>query len=198
MRGIEDLKRLIQMDYERKVKRFMTMPECQVVIVGDSMVDYFKPKANVCLQGIAGDTSIGVKARIESIKHVKPKRVIIHVGTNDLVLTELSINETIEHLKDIQQNLSPIETFFCTPIPVDEHAMDANNHLRTNEKLSLMREIMIASISAEFIIDLYPLFYENRGLPETLHVGDGLHLNDKGYEIYEHAMYPFIKEYIDE
>ena len=198
MRTIDDIKKVIQKDYDRKVKRFMTMPLCQVVIVGDSMVDYFKPSVSVCLQGIAGDTSVGVKNRLDAIKQVSPSRVIIHVGTNDLVLTTLSLHETVQTLSEIQESLHPIETLFCTPIPVDESSMDLNNKLRTNEKLRQLRQLMMNAFDVSSIIDVYPLFYEDQGLPKSLHVGDGLHLNKKGYDIYEHTLYPYIKEYLDE
>lgn len=198
MKTIEDIKKLIQRDYERKVKRFLSMPPCKVLLVGDSMVDYYKPKINICKQGIAGDTSIGVKNRINAIINVKPKQVIIHVGTNDLVLTTLTIKETVDHLIHMREVLRPIPVFFCTPIPVDETAIDDNNKSRTNEKLHALRQHMILSFNQHEIIDLYPIFDQDHGLPKTLHTGDGLHLNEKGYEVYERSLYTYIKEYINE
>lgn len=191
MKSIEDIKALIKMDYERKVNRFLLMEKCDILLVGDSMVAYFKPSKSWCMQGISGDTTIGLMKRIHAIKKVSPKRVIVHIGTNDLVLTDLTLEETLNNMKEIRHELEPIDVLFCTPIPVDEHAMSENNHLRTNESLRMLRNMMLDAFDQNHIIDMHPLFYQD-GLPETLHVGDGLHLNTKGYHMYEHALIPYM------
>jgi lysophospholipase L1-like esterase len=191
MKSIEDIKALIKRDYERKVKRFLLMESCEYVIVGDSMIDYFKPTKPWCMQGIAGDTTVGVLNRLHAIKHVNPKRAIIHVGTNDLVLTDLTLEETLNHMKVIKHELDTIEVLFCTPMPVDESAMSENNRLRTNDKLMTLRNMMLEAFDKKHIIDIYPLFYQD-GLPTSLHVGDGLHLNKEGYQRFEHVLIPYM------
>lgn len=191
MKSIEAIKEVIKKDYERKVKRFLLMDSCDYLIVGDSMVDYFKPSNPWCMQGIAGDTTSGVLSRIHAIKHVNPKRVIVHVGTNDLVLTQLTLAQTIEVLKDIKKNLEPIEVLFCTPMPVDEHMMSENNYLRTNQKLKILRIMMLETFDKKAIIDMHAHF-DKEGLPETLHTGDGLHLNETGYKLYEDILMPYM------
>lgn len=191
MKSIEDIKALIQRDYNNKLKKFMVMEPCDYVLVGDSMVAYFKPSLPWCMQGIAGDTTIGLLNRIHAIKHVHPKRVIIHIGTNDLVLTNLTLDETVNNMKNMKKQLDQVEVLFCTPIPVDENMMSEHNRLRTNASLMVLRKMMIETFDKQNIIDMHPLF-DQEGLPKTLHIGDGLHLNKKGYHVYEQVLTPYM------
>lgn len=193
MRHIKEIKALIQKDYINKTKKFAAMSPCQKVLVGDSMVAYFKTPSTWCNQGIAGDTTEGVLNRISLVNQLNPEIVVVHVGTNDLVLTELSLQDTLKNLKRITQQITANTCYICTPCPVDENAMDSNNVLRTNAKLKQLSAMIHDAFPNHMVIDLFSVFESNNQLPQKFHTGDGLHLNEVGYEIY----YRILNSYMD-
>lgn len=187
MDSIDEIKKLIAKDYQQKVNRWkkQTM-RCDTLLVGDSMVAYYKPTLNICLQGIAGDTSKGLFERIDVIIPFNPKRIYIHIGTNDIVLESMTISQTMDYLNQIKHALIHFDVIFITPMPVIESKISIHNKNRTNAHLEALthhikntfKEKCLDVFDVMVSLDSYDQYYKE----------DGLHLNDFGYMIYERCL----------
>ena len=193
MESVVDIKKIIKEDYEKKTHQWkQKVWSCDEVLVGDSMVAYFLPSKPMCLMGIAGDTSLGVLNRIDTIKHAHASHILIHIGTNDIVLEDMEIEETIDKLKEIKHALSESRVTFITPMPVIESNMSINNIKRTNHHLKALTTRILETFN-ENVMNMNEAFHDLNDL-ESYYKEDGLHLNKKGYTIYEEILKTYLKK----
>jgi lysophospholipase L1-like esterase len=193
MESVMDIKKIIKEDYEKKTHQWkQKVWSCDEVLVGDSMVAYFLPSKPMCLMGIAGDTSLGVFNRIDTIKHAHASHILIHIGTNDIVLEDMEIEETIVKLKEIKHALSASRVTFITPIPVIESNMSINNIKRTNHHLKALTSRILETFN-DNVMNMNEAFHDLNDL-ESYYKEDGLHLNKKGYMIYEEILKTYLKK----
>jgi lysophospholipase L1-like esterase len=193
MESVMDIKKIIKEDYEKKNHQWkQKVWSCDEVLVGDSMVAYFLPSKPMCLMGIAGDTSLGVLNRIDTIKHAHASHILIHIGTNDIVLEDMEIEETIDKLKEIKHALSESRVTFITPMPVIESNMSINNIKRTNHHLKALTTRILETFN-ENVMNMNEAFHDLNDL-ESYYKEDGLHLNKKGYTIYEEILKTYLKK----
>jgi lysophospholipase L1-like esterase len=193
MESVVDIKKIIKEDYEKKTHQWkQKVWSCDEVLVGDSMVAYFLPSKPMCLMGIAGDTSLGVLNRIDTIKHAHASHILIHIGTNDIVLEDMEIEETIVKLKEIKHALSESRVTFITPMPVIESNMSINNIKRTNHHLKALTSRILETFN-ENVMNMNEAFHDLNDL-ESYYKEDGLHLNKKGYTIYEEILKTYLKK----
>jgi lysophospholipase L1-like esterase len=182
MTELDRIKRIIKHDYDRKVKNFISFPKsCDLLIVGDSIVHGIPSQYQLCQQGIPGDTTEGVLRRIDAIKAYQPKTVILHVGTNDAVLSDLSIEASVMMIQKIVDALLPIKVIVGTPMPVVESMLGPLEKARTNDYLYAFYDAL--KHTSLQLIDFYTPFLKE-GQMDLEETSDGLHLNDKGYEKY--------------
>jgi lysophospholipase L1-like esterase len=193
MESLIDIKKIIKDDYEKKTHQWkQKVWSCDEVLVGDSMVAYFIPSQPMCLMGIAGDTSVGVLNRIDTIKHTKASHVLIHIGTNDIVLEDMEIEETIVKLKEIKDALSESKVTFITPMPVIESRMSINNIKRTNQHLKVLTSRILETFD-DNVMNMNDAFHHLDDL-ESYYKDDGLHLNKKGYILYEEILKTYLQK----
>lgn len=183
---------VIQKDYETKVKHFHAYPKkVNNILVGDSMVAYYKPTIDIHKQGIAGDTTEGLLKRLDAIHMWQPHRVFIHIGTNDIVFTHDDDDTIVSRIQRIVDALSMYEVHVILPLPIDPSYFEIQDQPRTNKRVFELKETMKHHISNANIIDMYDAFLCGDILCQSLH-NDGLHLNQQGYEIYERFIKAFL------
>ncbi len=183
---------VIQKDYETKVKHFHAYPKkVNNILVGDSMVAYYKPTIDIHKQGIAGDTTEGLMRRLDAIHMWQPHRVFIHIGTNDIVFTNDDDDTIVSRIQRLVDALSMYEVHVILPLPIDPSYFEIQDQPRTNKRVFELKETMKHHILNANIIDMYYAFLCGDILCQSLHI-DGLHLNQQGYEIYE----SFIKAFL--
>jgi len=184
------MKAIIKADYTRRVKTFRALPiEGKDIMIGDSMIAYLNLNhvgfSDWINMGIAGDTTEGVLDRLDAVMRQQPKRVILSIGSNDLVLTDFTLDEIIEHIKKIVEILSAHSTvYLLTLTPVNERdpkAIQAYIAGRKNQDIFTINQKLISIFSTQVIDTCTPLLnHENR-----LHLDyskDGIHLNEEGYK----------------
>lgn len=198
MSVLENLKKTIEEDYARKVNAFRLLPITgKDIIIGDSMIAFMLMKKygfdawqNM---GIAGDTTAGVYNRLDAVIRQKPKRVILSIGSNDLVLTQDSI-ETISHrIRDITSKLKSqgIDVYYLLTTPICASCEQANHDYiagRTNDEIIKLNRTIIHMIEDVTIIDTHtPLLNSHQEL-DLLYSRDGIHLNDDGYQLFSQTI----------
>ena len=174
--------------YQIKWSIFEAMPrdEEKIVFLGDSLTDYVKfdelvPELKIKNRGIAGDTTVGVLNRLDEVISLKPSKLFLLIGTNDIVFNRKP-DEIVGNIRKIIEKFrekSPKTTIYVqTLFPVNHNLGDDR---RPKEAILAINE-GLAKLSAEIkftLIDTYSLLAEDGELPERYTV-DGLHLNGAG------------------
>ncbi len=172
------------------------IPEKSLVFIGDSITQGLAVIAvspQSINYGIGQDTTVGVLKRMPLYRSIlESKAVVIAVGINDL--KRRSNAEIVKNYRSIV-NLVPrnIPVLFSAVLPVDEVAsgkVGFNERIRKlNDSLSDIckksRRLYFLNIS-KFVVN------SNGNLSADYHIGDGVHLNRLGNEIWIAEL----KEYI--
>lgn len=189
---------IIEEGYKRRIKHFKAENRSyEVVLVGDSMIAFlntrqFFPQISIMNQGISGDTTQGLYERLEFIYLVKPKKVFINIGSNDLVILKKSPEEivnSIENITDqIENNLPEAHIFLMNVAPVNAN-LDISNHEfisgRKNEDIRTINRLLLESSLKDKIINIHDLVVNSNLELDKKYTTDGIHLNEEGYLIYQ-------------
>lgn len=174
--------------YKVKFSIFESMPrdENKIVFLGDSLTDYMKfdelvPDLTIKNRGIAGDTTSGVLKRLDEVISLKPSKLFILIGTNDIVF-DIKADKIVSNIKkiiDTFREKSPQTALYVqTLFPVNHKFGDSRRPHETIRKINAG----LVKLSNEInftLIDTYSLFAEGGELPERYTV-DGVHLNGAG------------------
>ncbi len=185
------VKKLIEMDYARKVKTFRALPiEKKNIIIGDSMVAYINLSQyglDLINMGIAGDTTIGVIERLDAVLRIKPEIVFVNVGSNDLVLTHHSLEEIVLNIKRIFEKLSTFSKVYILSLtPVNESVEDVNLLYvggRKNEDIYAINQ-KLRMLFKDCYIDTSDILKDESLKLNKAYTTDGIHLNHQGYSIW--------------
>ena len=192
---IQEVKALIEKDYQLKIKKFeKDANHYPHILIGDSMAAYLNLHAfgldDFMNQGIAGDTTIGVLNRIHLVTDRNPKYVWLNIGSNDIVLTDLTAKQTVDHILDIKQHIeskthAKVFIFSMTPV-LRDHQVSKMIYIgsRDNTQLKQINDVLSSKLSEESYINIYDQFIDSEGNLNVDYTTDGIHLNIKGYTVY--------------
>ena len=180
--------------FEQKVNMFQALIKNSkpggTVFLGDSITqDYplheFYAQYHVYNRGIGGDQTTGVKKRLfESVYGLKPKKVILLIGTNDLVNEDrLSNADIAENIVNIHKEILDhnIDCKVLSILPVNPK-MDAYTvSVRKNQDIDAINEILKKALNVDFI-DINQSFKNGDGNLENKYSIEGLHLSYLGYK----------------
>ena len=190
------LKAIIEADYKRHVKKFEQIKASKdLILLGDSMMAYFPTKAfdledQLLNFGIPGDTSIGVLKRVYQVIKLNPKYVILNIGLNDFVLTDLSIEESLKNILEIRHQIlegCPDTLVYVTSLtPINQKDFKDQTYLlnRDKEDAVKLNQLLKSKIDERFFINIYDELIDDQGDLNIDFTRDGIHLNQRGYKIY--------------
>lgn len=173
-----------------------------IVFVGDSITqdfnvyEYFLGK-NVYNRGIGGDTSKGLLERLdESIFKLAPKKVFIQIGTNDFQLLDTNCDEVFMRIQEVVNKIlefdEKIKVYLISVYPVNYKMDQATVGKRDNLTINNLNNLLKTIKSVQFI-DIYGKLLDGDVLNSEYSL-EGLHLNQKGYEVVREALLPYIEE----
>ena len=186
------MKAIIKADYTRRVKTFRALPiEGKDIMIGDSMIAYLNLNhvgfSDWINMGIAGDTTDGVLDRLDAVIRQRPSKVVLSIGTNDLVLTSYTTDEIINNIKRISDILSSYAAvYLLTLTPVNERdpkAVHAYIAGRKNKDIFEINEKLKDHFSRQLIDTCTPLLNQENRL-DLAYSKDGIHLNEEGYKVF--------------
>ncbi|BCR35511.1 GDSL-type esterase/lipase family protein [Mariniplasma anaerobium] len=195
-KDFDQLKKLIDLDYKRHVKKFDNfVANKPIVFLGDSMMAYFPIKAfqledQIYNLGIPGDTTLGVLKRIDQVVQLKPKIVVLQVGINDFVLTKLSKEETFENILTIRhyilENCPNSKVYITSLTPINQKNFKDQLYLlnRKPNDAIILNDMLKKVVDEHVYVDIYDDLVDQFGDLSLDLTKDGIHLNQKGYEIY--------------
>jgi len=186
-------------NYPKQIKRFREEPLHlhDIVFLGNSITeqggDWGKRLNNGSIKnrGIAGDVTDGVLARLGEITYIKPIAVFVEIGINDLFNPNLSPERTannIIRIADAIKKQSPQTRVFIQTIFPTKNDFLVNRISKTNQILRDYKKPRLFTL-----VETHALFADSADLMKKEYTKDGVHLNDKGYEIWVGQLRKFFK-----
>jgi lysophospholipase L1-like esterase len=172
-----------------------------IVFAGDSLIGNWKnlaaafPDKKTANRGIGGDVSRGLLFRFqEDVLDLKPKAVVILVGTNDLS-ARADVPDVVSNLGEIlglaaRQDPS-LPAILCTLPPRDsaQAPVDAGEVGRLNAALAELA----ARHRQVRLFDAHKLFAQADGAPDPVFFQDDrLHLGGEGYAKFAEGLRPLL------
>jgi lysophospholipase L1-like esterase len=167
----------------------------KTVFFGDSITEGFTTLSfvpNVVNLGVSGDKTINLIGRIQEVITINPSTLFLMIGINDLLVKERYWQDYItidfEKVYDtlltlIRDNLPKCDVYLSSVLPID---VDKDNNDYLNKRIIMMNEY-IREMSLKYnykYLNLHKLFLSESNLIMDKYTTDGVHLSDKGYELY--------------
>lgn len=198
--GADDFLRLILAGgYETRTRAFKELNRIArpggIVFVGDSITqdypvwEYF-PDLLVYNRGIGGDTTVGLKKRLEeSIFQLHPQIVVLLIGTNDLALLKSTPETIAANIRDIvvtiQTRMPECRILLESVYPVIPDGKEPPE--RDNADICRINALISTVPGVEFV-DLHSQLCDDTGKLRTEYTVEGLHINQTGYAMISHEL----------
>lgn len=205
-------------DKERKLENYREKNKeavyGQVVFAGSSLMEMFP--INKLLEEHGDDTIIynrGIGGYVTNellqvtdvcITDLKPKKVFLNIGTNDLSNPQIPISQMIENydriLCKIEEALPQAEIYLMAYYPVNYEAaaeeMKECLKIRTNEKIERANEEVkkLAQKHGQHYIDVNKNLKDEQGRLKAEYTIEGMHIKEEGYA----AIYDDVMRYVKE
>ena len=187
--------------YQTKHSIYQSMPrdEGGIVFLGDSLTDYVQfhellPGFRTKNRGIAGDSTVTILHRLDEVLSLKPSKLFLLAGTNDIVFG-MSADETLGNIKTIIERFraeSPATRIYVEKVFPVNHKFEKRRPAEAINAINDGLSKLIPELGCE-LLDTYSLFAEDGELPERYTV-DGLHLNGAGIIHWVEFLTQYVKE----
>ena len=190
-------------EYENEIDTLKT-EYTNYLFLGDSITDFYDldkyyeglPVVN---SGISGNTTEDILSNMDSrVYNYNPSKVFLLIGTNDL-LRDKSVEEITENIEiivnNIRKNEPQTEVYIESIYPVNYELDKSMVGDRSNEDIKQINENLkkYCQKNDYTYIDTYNLLIDEDGNFSEEYTDDGLHPNDKGYEVITEEL----KKYLD-
>jgi lysophospholipase L1-like esterase len=170
-----------------------------IVFFGDSLTENgdwneLFDNSNILNRGIGGDTTNGMLKRISEIKNLKPKKLFIMAGINDLsrnnTVNQVSANyeKIVEYVK---KNSPATQIYIQSTLPINNSINTLPIKPTTIKNLNDNLKYISDREGATFI-DLYSHLVDNNNQLQKKYTHDGLHLNGEGYLIWKNVINKYV------
>jgi len=171
----------------------------EIVFVGDSITfggnwhEWF-PYTNAVNRGIGGDTTQMVLDRFHQVTSLKPKKLFLMIGVNDLN-SRLGADHAIANYKIlfdlIDKELPETKVYVQSVLPVNDDWLLADNTdiPKLNDALKDHAETR-----GYQYIDLHSQFSDSEGMLKKDLTNDGIHLMGKGYSLWHDNINEYVYE----
>lgn len=174
----------------------------KIIFLGNSLtelfdLDYYFNDSTILNCGIVGEFTEGLVKRAATIVRLKPEKLFIEIGINDMI-EQISLNkicENYEELIRIIQKESPDTKIFIQsnlPVIINRPSLFTGDK-EVNELIKEQNEnLKVLAKSANCVyIDLYSAFAKEKN-KESLFILDGIHLTPKSYNIWKDVVMPYL------
>lgn len=174
-----------------------------IVFFGDSLIQGFDvkkyfPESDVYNCGLNGATTdLLLHLQPYAIRDYRPRKVVLLIGTNDLSDTwqfdKLESAFNVFKLIDIVRRFDEkVEFVVVSPLPIDEQRKKTScrNNMQLKQ-LGMEYKANVMEFENTAFVDVFDAFLSEGTLnPELTY--DGLHLNEKGYDLLASKLKPYI------
>jgi lysophospholipase L1-like esterase len=162
------------------------------VLLGDSHAQWF-PVEQLSRdrfwlnQGLAGDTTADLLARLSAFDQTRPDAIYIAAGTQDLrqgVADAEILTNMRQMIRQLRARHPDAQVYIHAILPTRLAALPAHRIDRLNADMARLAE----AENARFI-NLQPALTDSEGKLQAQLTTDGLHLNPEGYQIWRMALW---------
>jgi len=173
--------------------------ENPILFVGSSSIRKWKHleeafgNYNVINRGIGGAVTDDITYYINDLVFkYKPRQIVLYVGENDLPddtkTDDIILQKTVTLYKAIRAKLPEVPIVYIAMKPSPSRDKYQQKCKATNE---LIRKFLAVEKNAVFVDVFTPMLANGKSRPEFF-VEDMLHMNAKGYVIWEQAVAPYL------
>lgn len=166
-----------------------------VVFVGTSLTEAFPVTeiygAKYKNRGIGGNTTIHIANRIGGITRARPKKIFIEAGTNDLIAgypIQAIFNVYAKIIDSIKRGSPASLLYVQSTLPM----RGVNAYLNDSVTVLDRRLKVYCKDHGVPYIDLYSHMVASGNMLDSTLTADGIHLNGKGYEIWQEAISRYV------
>jgi len=174
----------------------------QILFIGSSSfrmwhnVNEYFPKHKIINRGFGGSQLLDlIQYRYEVIYPYQPKQIVIYCGENDFAATDVAVDTVVKRFKTLfyliraKYPTVPLAYVSMKPSPSRKKYME--NYNLTNIKI----EAFLKKQRNTVYIDVYNKMLKPDGNPmEDIFLKDNLHMNEKGYKIWQKTITPYLKK----
>ena len=158
----------------------------RTLLLGDSLTawhdwsDLLGPHLN---HGIPGDTTDGLLYRLQRSLSANPERIILMIGTNDLI-QQTPLEVVTHNYTRLLSELLEIEHLFVLSVPP---VADAPHTTAINADIAALNEWLKEQIwkYGFTYVDVYGAMVDGHQAIRPEFTVDGVHLSDAGYAVWE-------------
>ncbi|RDV16276.1 G-D-S-L family lipolytic protein [Pontibacter diazotrophicus] len=159
----------------------------------DNMQEMF-PDHTVINRGFGGSDLLDLKYYLPDIVHpYQPKQIVIYSGENDIATGTVQAPEVLARFKDvfqgIRQEMPEVPVVFISIKPSPSRIQYLPIMQESNQ---LIRAYLNTQPKTQYV-DVYSLMLDKNGKPmQDIFLEDNLHMNNKGYQIWQEALRPHL------
>ena len=164
----------------------------RVIFLGNSITqggDWAKltGDSTVVNRGIGADVTFGLRTRLDDVTRRKPSKLFVLIGINDISkdIPDAVIAAEYRMLIDSVRTQSPQTKIFVQSIlPLNPTVKNFPQHYDKQPRVVAVNRLLqrMAREAHATYIDLWPIFIDRQNHLDASLTGDGLHLNQQGYE----------------
>ena len=197
--SIEDLNFKSEIKKLLKKSKNVSKTENQIIFYGSSTIRLWVnlkkdfPSFNVLNFGFGGALISSLSKNFKAIfKNLNPSVIILYMGGNDLTQFdshEMIISKQLQFIDKIRSHYTNTTIINLSIKPSFERLSKIPTIIKINEKMTEE-----SKINKKFVqIDSFKNFFDNNKLSKKYFLQDGLHLNQKGYQILQKDIFNFLK-----
>lgn len=186
--------------YDQKLSMFdsMELQEDCIVWLGDSITDggewseLFKKK-KTANRGISSDVTFGVLNRLYNIKKIKPEKVFVLIGMNDVarnIPDSIIINNYKRIIDTFNLQMPNTKLYMQSLLPTNNSFTNFKNHQNKTEHILFINNALkqLCQEKQATFINLYDEFVDHTGKLDRKYTNDGLHLLGEGYKHWKNIL----------
>ena len=185
---------------KHKTSHLKTLPivEGRIIMLGNSITAECEwaellENSNILNRGVIGDGITDIFNRLDDVIAMKPKKIFLLIGVNDLLYLPLS-TITKNYEKIVNRLLLELpNTKLCLESVLPIHNSFRRNSMK-NEDIDILNKNIeqIAQKQSLTYINLNEKFKNTQGVLNPEYSIDGIHLNGKGYLLFKEIISPYI------
>lgn len=177
-------------------------PTSEIIFLGDSITarknwNRLFGFNNILNAGISGNTTEDVLLRLDPLLDLKPKKIFIMIGINDL-----SKGSDVSHIfNNYKLIINKIKTTSPNTVLFIESVLPIDNELSPIGKIDSQKIIdlnislqSLANETGAIFINLYPSFVGKDNAMDTAYASDGVHPNAAGYALLKTLLLPYLNQ----
>ena len=182
--------------YAPRVTKFEAEPvvKGRIIFLGNSITEIgqwgkLTGDTTVINRGIGGDITFGVLKRLDDVIKREPAKVFLLIGIIEIgkVIPDSVIADNIRKIVARINAGSPATKVYVQSIlPVNRDFPNFPQHYDKLEHVQHVNVILpqvLKPVNCTFV-NIYPLLLDTQGRLDAQYALDGLHINNKGYEIW--------------